>query len=60
MAAPDASAPLNADTRLGGRYRLIRLVAQGGMAAVWEGHDEILARAVAVKILHPHLAGDVP
>jgi serine/threonine-protein kinase len=28
------------------------------MAAVWEGYDEILARAVAIKILHPHLAAD--
>jgi eukaryotic-like serine/threonine-protein kinase len=58
VAVSDASPPLSADSRLGGRYQLVRLVAQGGMAAVWEGHDEILARAVAVKILHPHLAGD--
>jgi serine/threonine-protein kinase len=28
------------------------------MAAVWEGYDETLARAVAIKILHPHLAAD--
>jgi eukaryotic-like serine/threonine-protein kinase len=28
------------------------------MAAVYEGRDEILARAVAVKVLHPHLAAD--
>ena len=41
-----------------GRYRLVRLVAQGGMASVWEGHDNVLARAVAVKMLHPHLAQD--
>jgi serine/threonine-protein kinase len=25
---------------------------------VWEGHDDVLARPVAVKILHAHLAGD--
>ncbi len=58
MLVPDASAPLTADTLLGGRYRLVRPVANGGMAAVWEGHDEILARSVAVKVLHPHLAAD--
>src|SRR5579875_3204269 len=33
-------------------------IARGGMAEVWEGHDEILTRPVAVKILQPHLAED--
>src|SRR5437762_2383116 len=28
------------------------------MAEVWEGHDEVLARAVAIKVLHRHLAAD--
>ena len=28
------------------------------MAQVWEATDEVLARRVAVKILHPHLADD--
>ncbi len=41
-----------------GRYRLIRLVAHGGMASVWEAYDNVLARSVAVKTLHPHLAAD--
>lgn len=43
---------------LAGRYRLNRPIASGGMAQVYEATDETLARRVAVKILHPHLARD--
>ena len=40
---------------LAGRYRLVEFIARGGMAEVWEGHDALLARRVAVKLPHPHL-----
>ena len=43
---------------LAGRYRLRHHLASGGMAEVWEATDEVLDRAVAVKVLHPHLADD--
>jgi serine/threonine-protein kinase len=43
---------------IAGRYRLDRLIATGGMAQVWEATDKTLARKVAVKLLHPHLAAD--
>jgi serine/threonine-protein kinase len=54
----DADARIVAETILAGRYRLVRLIDRGGMAEVWEGKDEILDRPVAVKVLHPRLAGD--
>ncbi len=43
---------------LASRYRLVKPIAKGGMAEVWEGRDEVLARPVAVKVLHRHLADD--
>src|SRR6266513_95637 len=53
-----SDARIVAETILAGRYRLVRLIDRGGMAEVWEGKDEILDRPVAIKILHPRLAGD--
>ena len=41
-----------------GRYQLLRQVANGGMACIYEAIDTRLDRKVAVKIMHPHLAQD--
>ncbi|NBO45679.1 MAG: hypothetical protein EBU85_01450 [Actinobacteria bacterium] len=43
---------------LDNRYRIDSHIAHGGMATVYAGHDIRLDRAVAVKVLHPHLAQD--
>jgi eukaryotic-like serine/threonine-protein kinase len=40
------------------RYVLESEIARGGMAIVYKARDDVLARTVAVKVLHPHLAGD--
>jgi eukaryotic-like serine/threonine-protein kinase len=40
------------------RYQLIRQLATGGMASIYEALDTRLDRKVAVKIMHAHLAQD--
>lgn len=43
---------------LADRYVLEAEVARGGMGSVWRARDEVLARTVAVKILHSKLSAD--
>ena len=51
-------AQIDNDVILGGRYRLVRRIASGGMGSVWEAEDTILHRRVAVKILSEALSED--
>ena len=43
---------------LGGRYRLVELLGQGGMATIYRARDAQLERDVAVKILRPEYGAD--
>ncbi len=45
-------------TRLGGRYEIRRVVADGGMGRVYEGIDRQTDSRVAVKVLHEDVAKD--
>jgi eukaryotic-like serine/threonine-protein kinase len=43
---------------LDGRYHVVERIAAGGMGEVFRAHDAVLAREVAIKVLHRSLAGD--
>ena len=42
----------------GGRYRLIKRIATGGMGEVWQAQDDVILRQVAIKILKQQYLGD--
>ncbi len=39
-----------------GRFRIISLLGEGGMGAVFKGHDAVLQRDLAIKVMHPQFA----
>ncbi len=41
---------------IGGKYRIVRLIGDGGMGTVYEAHHEFLETTVALKFLHSELA----
>ncbi|WP_437993585.1 protein kinase domain-containing protein [Sorangium sp. So ce145] len=41
-----------------GRYLLLNRLGKGGFAVVWEALDRSTLERVAIKVLHPELAGD--
>ena len=53
---PDA--PVRVGERVGGKFRVIGLLAVGGVGMVLEAHDEKLDRRVALKLLLPARARD--
>jgi serine/threonine protein kinase len=42
-----------------GKYKLIRLIGEGGMASVYEAEHEMLGTKVAIKVLNPILSANI-
>ncbi|MBI1830197.1 MAG: protein kinase [Planctomycetes bacterium] len=53
----DATKEPSMASMLGGKYKLLKKIGQGGMGAVYKAHDEKLDRIVAIKVLAKELSG---
>jgi serine/threonine-protein kinase len=47
---------LNPGDLIDGKYRIVRLIGEGGMGAVYEGENTRIHRRVAIKVLHAGVA----
>ncbi|MBK8998842.1 MAG: serine/threonine protein kinase [Myxococcales bacterium] len=48
--------PVTLGEVIDGKYRIERLLGEGGMGAVFEAENVRIHRRVAIKLLHPHVA----
>src|SRR5882757_5317138 len=49
---------LEAGQIIEGKYRIVRLLGEGGMGAVYEGENVRIHRKVAIKVLHAGVANN--
>jgi hypothetical protein len=54
---PGPPAPATSTPPTIGRYRILRLIGEGGMGAVYEAEQDQPRRTVALKVIKPGLAG---
>jgi serine/threonine protein kinase len=55
---PAQKAPDLTGREIGGRYRILAKLGEGGMGAVYRGEQISLKRKVAIKLLRPELSAD--
>jgi eukaryotic-like serine/threonine-protein kinase len=50
--------PIEIGQLIEGKYRIVRLIGEGGMGAVYEGENVRINRRVAIKVLHAAYTGN--
>ena len=58
MTQPNSTVSERIGRTEGGKYRVVRLLGEGGMGAVYEAQHAVVGRRFAIKFLHPDLAGN--
>src|SRR4051794_11337778 len=55
LSLPPSSSPLGIGSVVANRYTLREKLGEGGMGSVWRATQQMIARDVAVKMIHPAL-----
>lgn len=57
-APPSEQGVFNLGEVVAGNYEIRSVLGSGGMGEVYEAHDRVLNRRVAIKVVRPHIAAD--